>query len=794
MIADLESLSFRICSALGNGVVQGLLLSGAALLGLRMCHFTSAATRYAAAFASLLTVAALPVVHFVLASAPASAVAGADHDHSQPSADPAWFESVHERPSDPSGSFATAGASWSGPYSGESPVDTIRRDSVHPQPRPTSSPTPAPGPVPTSPGSTLAPDLANPRTPSKTDLTLVEAWIPHESEVDRWRLEKGSDAENAGIAREPSSWFHEGWRTRWVAVDPFRLALHPGLAFGLAGVWMLLAGLRLVGLAWQCLVLQRIKRHRLPVSEALRDRFDSIRREMGVRRTIELGAVADLRSPMAVGFFRPAILLPDSLSACAPEKLDPVLRHELAHVQRLDDWTNLIQQGIRAVFFFHPGVLALSRRLTLDREIACDDHVLASSRAPRDYALFLTDFASRSNGRQWAAAPAAWSNPNQLRERIHMILDSKRNASPRIAPVRMGLLTLAALLIAATGIAAAPRLALEAPENPDVLPTEPPTPELAEADVNVNVDTDLEFDLLLAETDPSGRSLTISTDSEPPSDKPKRKPGRTVESNASGHSHSSTITIVSSEDGKPENRREIHRTVIMPAPAALPHPTPLPAAKPAPAKAPRPPKTASAGAAWSSDSSGASKALEDRMRRLEKMVESLVRSRSNPDLPELPPQPEVHFRFEGLAKDMEIAAKEFERAAREAGERIERFEWNHGPAAGDVIYGSRASGAEAEKRAIEVRRKVVESQRRALRQQIEQMQNQVERLERQLDRLENDFEAESEEADAKARIRKAEKEIEKMKEKEKEKSKDKSPESNADDKPGTRDSSAPRVF
>jgi beta-lactamase regulating signal transducer with metallopeptidase domain len=57
--------------------------------------------------------------------------------------------------------------------------------------------------------------------------------------------------------------------------------------------------------------------------------------------------------------------------------LERVLAHELAHVRRYDDWGNLLQQVVRAVWFMNPIVHIACRRLDVDREIACDDLVAA---------------------------------------------------------------------------------------------------------------------------------------------------------------------------------------------------------------------------------------------------------------------------------------------------------------------------------------------------------------------------------------------------------------------------------
>ena len=46
---------------------------------------------------------------------------------------------------------------------------------------------------------------------------------------------------------------------------------------------------------------------------------------------------------MAVGFLRPAVIVPESLpDELAKPEMEHVLLHEAAHIARLDDWTNLI--------------------------------------------------------------------------------------------------------------------------------------------------------------------------------------------------------------------------------------------------------------------------------------------------------------------------------------------------------------------------------------------------------------------------------------------------------------------
>jgi len=137
--------------------------------------------------------------------------------------------------------------------------------------------------------------------------------------------------------------------------------------------------------------------------------------------------------PTAAGFFRPAVIVPlwllQDLSAA---ELNQILLHELAHLQRRDDWTNLAQQIVKALFFFHPAVWWIEKKVSLEREMACDDAVLAQTACPRAYAECLAHLAEKSFVRRsLALAHAALGRVRHTSQRIAQILDWDRPASSR---------------------------------------------------------------------------------------------------------------------------------------------------------------------------------------------------------------------------------------------------------------------------------------------------------------------------------------------------------------------------
>jgi beta-lactamase regulating signal transducer with metallopeptidase domain len=130
--------------------------------------------------------------------------------------------------------------------------------------------------------------------------------------------------------------------------------------------------------------------------------------------------------PMAVGYFRPAVLLPSSLMAhLDDQQLLQVLVHECAHALRRDGLVALFQRVLVAMFWFHPLVYLASRLLVRVREEICDNHVLRTAPA-KDYAQTLLTVAE-----SLSQQPNRWFVPAliqtaKLESRIAGILNSRR--------------------------------------------------------------------------------------------------------------------------------------------------------------------------------------------------------------------------------------------------------------------------------------------------------------------------------------------------------------------------------
>ena len=223
----------------------------------------------------------------------------------------------------------------------------------------------------------------------------------------------------------------------------------PLLIFGL---WLTFALAKAGCLVRSFCHLRRLKRTCKPLPAACQARLKAHLDLSRHRRWVRLCSSPEVASPVAVGLLNPMIIVPEGLAdrVTRPE-FSQIVLHELAHIQRWDDWTGLGQEVIEALLFFHPAVVWAGRRLKLEREIACDDRVILATGEPRRYAACLTRLL------ELAVLPAptvpasgAVKGPKQMFRRLEVLLDGKCRAARRFS--WGGLLT-AVCLVAAVVVA-----------------------------------------------------------------------------------------------------------------------------------------------------------------------------------------------------------------------------------------------------------------------------------------------------------------------------------------------------
>ncbi|HEX3726398.1 MAG TPA: M56 family metallopeptidase [Pirellulales bacterium] len=126
----------------------------------------------------------------------------------------------------------------------------------------------------------------------------------------------------------------------------------------------------LLGAIGVCTLARRTK----PIPSEVAHLVEQLSRQLAFHVRPAVHVVERISQAMAVGLFRPMVLLPASwISELPRDVLEAVIAHELAHLRRWDLTVNFMQRVVETLLFFHPAVWWCSRRLRLEREMCCDE-------------------------------------------------------------------------------------------------------------------------------------------------------------------------------------------------------------------------------------------------------------------------------------------------------------------------------------------------------------------------------------------------------------------------------------
>jgi TonB family protein len=199
----------------------------------------------------------------------------------------------------------------------------------------------------------------------------------------------------------------------------------------------LLWGLGATALLGSWLVRRRLFKRLLRAGAEVREgregeTFNRAKFRLSPNRRIRLMVVPGLREPGVWRVWRPIIVLPEGLAErLSDEEFEALMMHELVHVMRHDNLKNIGQMILCCLFWFHPLVWLIDRRLLGEGEVICDEMVISYTGNARTYATSLWKVAQFGFG--WSFAGVSRSTGSNLSRRIKIILDTKRRT--RLTPI-----------------------------------------------------------------------------------------------------------------------------------------------------------------------------------------------------------------------------------------------------------------------------------------------------------------------------------------------------------------------
>ena len=217
----------------------------------------------------------------------------------------------------------------------------------------------------------------------------------------------------------------------------------PKWPLAIAALWAAVFFYRLIRIAQSFMYLRRLKARSFASPQLL----------PLTGRDARLLLSNEVSSPIAVGFRKPAVILPVSLpSDLDKAEFDHVVLHEAGHLARMDDWTNLASRILEAGLALHPVALWILRRIDREREMACDEWVVSRTGHARNYAASLARmYELRWASNEHALAPGIFGRKSCLAERMERLLDRGRQFSGPISARRLVSSIFVLLSLAAAG-------------------------------------------------------------------------------------------------------------------------------------------------------------------------------------------------------------------------------------------------------------------------------------------------------------------------------------------------------
>jgi bla regulator protein blaR1 len=157
-----------------------------------------------------------------------------------------------------------------------------------------------------------------------------------------------------------------------------------------------------------------------------------------------------LLEPGVFGIRRPVLLLPEGIFDRLPRtQMNAIVTHELCHVQHRDNLIAAIQMFVETVFWFHPLVWWIGKRMIDERERACDEEVVRTLGEPRAYAEAILNVCKLYVESPLACVPGI--SGSNLKRRIERILNDR--VPRRLTRIRKVVLAVAAFSVVSGPVA-----------------------------------------------------------------------------------------------------------------------------------------------------------------------------------------------------------------------------------------------------------------------------------------------------------------------------------------------------
>lgn len=175
--------------------------------------------------------------------------------------------------------------------------------------------------------------------------------------------------------------------------------------------------------------VMELKKNRLYDNEAFNKLFLECKKQLGIKRKINVIVSSDVSTAAVYGIFNPRILIsPLKLEKLSDEDKRYILLHELLHIKHHDTLITFISYMVNILHWFNPILWLAFSIMRKDLEVMCDMKVLSKVgyHKNHDYASTLFKLIKVSSHKSSLLIPKL-SITDDKKRRISMILKTKKS-------------------------------------------------------------------------------------------------------------------------------------------------------------------------------------------------------------------------------------------------------------------------------------------------------------------------------------------------------------------------------
>lgn len=163
--------------------------------------------------------------------------------------------------------------------------------------------------------------------------------------------------------------------------------------------------------------IRREKERCFPCKMYVKKLFEDCKRELGIRRSIEVLQGYRIQIPMTAGMLKPCVFLP--VEDMEEEQLKTCIYHELTHYKKHDIFWNYIACLMVCIHWYCPWIRTVFRKNDEWSEVICDLSAIGYVGSAKRYFTTIFEMSQKSQGIKAYRAACLFESQDSLEQRIY---------------------------------------------------------------------------------------------------------------------------------------------------------------------------------------------------------------------------------------------------------------------------------------------------------------------------------------------------------------------------------------